>query len=94
MADFHADFRKRNSHCCFLQIAHPCVQLILGQKLLKPFQGLHMVGHDENHTGFFVSQGHVEHKQLVFFVLVEAIKTYANADNGVRYFLVDLNVIS
>lgn len=94
MADFHDDFGQRNGHCSFLQLAHPGVQLILCQKLLKPLQGLHVVGHDENHTGFLVGQRHVKDKQFVLFVLMEAIKTCTVAKVSVRLFVVDMMVIS
>lgn len=92
MADFHANFRQRNSYSCFLQLAQPCVQLIPGQKLLQPLQGLHVVRHDENHTGFLVGQRHTEHEKLVLLVLIEAINTCANADVSASSFLADMKV--
>lgn len=92
MTDFHADFGQRDGHCGFLQLAQPGVQLVPCQKLLQPVQGLHMVGHDEDHTGLLVGQRHVEHVKLVVFVIVVVIKTCVKANISFILFLVDMKM--
>lgn len=75
MTDFHADFGQRHSYSSLLQLAHPCIQLLLGQQLLQPLQTFHMVGHDEHHSGLLMSQRHAQDAQLIGLVIKETTDT-------------------
>ncbi len=75
VTDFHADFGHRHGHCCQLQLAHPRIQLLLGQQLLQSLQRFHMVGHDEHHSGLLMSQRHAQDGQLIGCVIIETIET-------------------
>lgn len=88
VTDFHADFGQRQSYCCLLQLAHPRVQLLLGQHLLQSLQGLHLVGHDEHHTWLLVSQRHAQDGQLIGAVIIEAIETCGNNWNLFQIFAI------
>ena len=81
MADFHADFRHGDGHGPLLHLADPGVHLFPGQQLLQALQGLQVIGHDEDHGGLVLAQGHVQRKQPVLRVLVEVIQT-CGAERG------------
>lgn len=82
VADFHRDLRKRDGHSFVLHLAEPGVHLLPGQELLQAFQGLQVVGHDEDHGGLLLAQRHVQHKQAVLCVLVEVIQTFRGSSHN------------
>lgn len=75
VADFNRDLGKRNGHSSVLHLADPRVHLFPGQEFLQAIQGLQVVGHDEDHGGLFLPQGHVEQEELVLYVIVEVVQT-------------------
>lgn len=75
MADFQDDFRQRDGHRSLLHLASPGLQLFPVQQFLDPLQGLHVVWHDEDHAGEFVSKWHLYHLQLLRLVIVVVVET-------------------
>lgn len=75
VADFNRYFGEGNGHWPVLHLAKPCVNLVPGQKFLQAFQGLKVVGHDEDHGGLLLTQRHVQHKDTVLRIIIEVIQS-------------------